>query len=618
MGVVSVILFFLYCYGFGYTISRFVKNSEDFFERHVMRLGFGLGVFLVIAMVLNAVGIPLDFRIFLALSLVPFIVSVGLDFSKGKRDLFPTALKKSDVAFVAVIAIFFAAMILYAGGAFKYPYLENEDPWGHSVGAKYVSLEKKAFDTAEYNFSYMDPYPPGYDILMGVLLQTDDSVQFILKFFNALIISLGFLWFFFVAKELVGANKALFATFTLFMIPSFFTHFIWAHTLVIILFFPAIYAYFKIKHDKMWAVIAAILTAAILFTQPDQPLKLAVMIGMFVAYRFWEGRKFPAFELAAGFGGVILSLVWWGQKAPQMFRYATDISGVGSAFNAGGGSASRAYSLADFFTPSQSLINVPPGLGLVVGLLMVLGLIAILLSVQKIQSREKPYMALVLGWFAFTFIGTNSVTFHLPIGLNPFRFWLLLAIPVAIIAAEGAFFLVSLLKAVASINAIPFIKWLVIGLLCVGIFFTGGNFKWQINQAPVWYTALHPQLELPGYLYLTKLPAGTKVLTNIDESFIIGFDKYSCAWCPEVIDFKNGLFSRSPDEIAKFMKANGYTHFLFNSLQPVPQGLVQNITIVQKEAEIANSSLFVVEFVHSPQFQDGTSYPGAVGVFRVK
>ena len=59
-------------------------------------------------------------------------------------------------------------------GAFRYPYLENEDPWGHSVGVKYVAIEKTAYDPdlerkgvdIDPVNSYMDPYPPAYDILM--------------------------------------------------------------------------------------------------------------------------------------------------------------------------------------------------------------------------------------------------------------------------------------------------------------------------------------------------------------------------------------------------------------------------------------------------------------------
>ncbi len=603
MAFISVILFFLYTYCFGFSITKLLKNSEDFFEKTFMRIGIGLGVFVVVGIILNALNIPLDWRIFLALSALPALGIAVFSYSVKKDQFgFKFSLKKSDLATFFVLGVFLFSIYMYAGGAFKYPYLENEDPWGHSTGAKYVSLEKKAFDTPIYNFSYMDPYPPGYDILMGVLLQTDVSVQFVLKFFNALIIALSIVWFFFMSRNFVGAGKAAFASFVLAMIPSYFTHFIWAHTLVIALFFPAVYAFWMIKENKYWILPSSVLVAAILLTQPDQPLKLAVMLFMFVAVRGWQEKKIPVYELAAGVIGVLLSLVWWASKASSMFVYATGIAG-GSAFKATGGSASRAYSLADYLFPSQRLINVPPGFGLVVSLLLLVGLVIIALNYKKILKGEKPWVALTVLWFLFTFIGTNTATFHLPFGLNPFRFWLLLAIPVALIVAEGAWFLSSVVKSSSVI------KIGILVFLGFGIFMTSGLFKWEINTAPAWYTALDPRLELPGYLFLTNLPVNTKVFTNIDESFIIGMDKFSCAWCPEVIEFKKGFFSRSPQEINAFMKKNGYEYVLINGLDWTPTGMVPNETVYMREAELANSSLFVPAYVH---------LNGAVTVFKVR
>ena len=608
MGFASVLLFFVYAYGLGFLLSRFVKNSDNFFERTIMRLGFGLAGFVVLGILLNAAHIPLDWRIFLAVSVLPLLFFASKDFLVGrKKPEFVLRLKKSDLSLLLVLAVFAFALFLYIGGSFRYPYLEDEDPWGHAVGAKYVSIEKKAFDTADYNFAYIDPYPPGYDIVMGVLHQTEPSMRFTLKFFNGLIIALGILWFFFMAKLFVGSGKAAFAAFILAMIPSYFTHFIWAHTLVIALFFPAIYAFWMVKEDKKWVFPAAVAVASILLSQPDQPIKLAVMIFIFLSVKAWHDKKFPVYESAAGVLGVLLSLSWWVFKAGSMFRYAMGIGVGGTAFNPAGGSASKAYGISDYLFPSTRLINVPPGFGVVVSMLLVLGIIYALISYKRILKGEKPWLAVVLLWFVFTFLGTNSVTFHLPIGLNPFRFWLLLAIPVAILAAEGAWFLLAVARLPVAV------RMLVVAALCASVFFTSGTFKMEINHAPGWYTALDPRYELPGYLWLSNLPANTKVFTNIDEAFVIGMDKYSCAWCPEVIGFKkSSFFSRSPEEISSFMRRNGYEYILINSMQPadVPGGLFQNETILKKEMELHNSSsLFTTANVYAN---------GAVAVFRVR
>src|SRR4030042_1450406 len=103
----------------------------------------------------------------------------------------------------------------------------------------------------------MDPYPPGYDLLMGVLLQTANSVMWILKFFNALIISVSIAFFYFFAKELMGdKNKALFSTFCLAAVPAFMSHFIWAISLAVPLYFVAFYCLERIKQDKKWFIVS--------------------------------------------------------------------------------------------------------------------------------------------------------------------------------------------------------------------------------------------------------------------------------------------------------------------------------------------------------------------------
>ncbi len=606
MGLGSILLFFAYTYGMGFSISRVAKNSENFIERNIMRIGIGLAAFVVLGIILNAVGIPLDWKIFLAASLIPAAIIGIKGYASGKGGL-ELKIKQSDIITLLVFAVFAFSLYMYANGALSYPYLEDEDPWGHATGAKYVSIEKKAFDTPSYNFAYIDPYPPGYDILMGILHQTEPSIQFTLKFFNALIIALGILWFYFMARNFIGSGKAAFATFVLAMIPSYFTHFIWAHTLVIALFFPASYALWRIKEDRLWAIPAAILVAAMLLTQPDQPIKLAVMIGIFLAVSAWHYKKIPIYELAAGVGGLLISLVWWAPKGPEMFKYAMGIGVGGTAFNPAGGSASRAYTIGDYLFPNQTLINVPPGFGFLISMLIIMGIIVAALNYKKILNNERPWLAMSLLWLIFTFIGTNSATFNLPIGLNPFRFWLLLAIPAAILAAEGAWLLSHLIR-------MP--QVLRIGVLLIlasSIFLTSGIYKYSINNSSWYGGPLHVEGELPGFIWLLSLPHDTKVLTFEDDSFMIGFDKFSCAWCPEVIEFKKSAYERTPEEISRFMKRNGYEYLILASVETRynedgTQTRYINETIARKEMEMANSTYFSIANVYEN---------GVVAAFRI-
>ena len=56
--------------------------------------------------------------------------------------------------------------------------------------------------------------------------------------------------------------------------------------------------------------------------------------------------------------------------------------------------------------------------------------------------------------------------------------------------------------------------------------------------------------EVQGYIWLKTLPADTKVfdLTTSGDKVVMGFDKYSCAWCKEVIDFREDILSHNVTE----------------------------------------------------------------------
>ena len=68
MPLLAVVLFFVYTWGLGFSLTRLAKakEQESFLERNLMRTGIGLSVFLVLGIILNALKIPLDYRIFLA------------------------------------------------------------------------------------------------------------------------------------------------------------------------------------------------------------------------------------------------------------------------------------------------------------------------------------------------------------------------------------------------------------------------------------------------------------------------------------------------------------------------------------------------------------------------
>ena len=255
MELLSIIFFFLSTYGLGAAISFFVAESEEFLERNLMRFGIGLGLMLFLGFLLNLLKIPLDWRIFMILSLLVLISKFYLDYRKNR--LFSLDLKLNMYA-VLVIVLFAATSYMHVKGAFAYPYLEDDDSWSHSLGIKYVAVEKTAFAGPNSPFGYLDPYPPAYDMLFGIIHQTNNSLYWTMKFFNALIVSIPLIFFYFFAKIFTKSpKKAFFSAFALFAVPAFLSHFIWALALTMSLFFVSFYAVEKIKDDKKWWIVAS-------------------------------------------------------------------------------------------------------------------------------------------------------------------------------------------------------------------------------------------------------------------------------------------------------------------------------------------------------------------------
>ena len=56
----TIILFFVYSWGLGFTLTSFIKDSKSFLEKNLMRVGLGLGTFVVLGVIMNLLRIPLD------------------------------------------------------------------------------------------------------------------------------------------------------------------------------------------------------------------------------------------------------------------------------------------------------------------------------------------------------------------------------------------------------------------------------------------------------------------------------------------------------------------------------------------------------------------------------
>lgn len=606
--MIVIILFFIYLFGLGLGVSCFFRNASNFWERNLIRLGFGLGTFIVLGTVLNFFRIPIDWKIFLLVSFLPsyYLLKRELPYMDFK-------FTKSNLYILLVFLMFLFSFYMYHKGAFKYPYLEDDDPWYHSVGIKYVAIQKDLY-THGFKLVYLDPYPPAYDMLMGVLHQTSPSLIWTMKFFNALIVSLGIIFFYFFVKELSG-NKgiALFSTFVLTCIPCYLSHFIWAHSLIPTLFFPFFYALERIKYERKYLYPASILFAAIFLTQPTQAIKFFVFYLIYLVVKIFSNKNVVKYVILTGIVGILFSSFWWGA---MVYKYQgvkgifvakggsvaeTAKSGgifysLKTIFNPAGGTATRAYTFWDFLIAKKyNMINNPIGFGIVISILIFLGVLYFVLDYKNLKN----WQLIVFGWFIFTFLGVNSLTFHLPIGLGAFRFWMLLAIPSSILASIGLGFLLSFVKKELRITLII--------IIILGIIFTSGVQKFVVNTS-VWPPGIGWSSwdELQGYLWLKNLPTNTKVFDFGNDIFIIGLDKYSCSWCPEQIGFKKGIMNKSVDSIYRWLKRYGYEYVIFGGR------LYRDLKNIYKNETDRIITEKIEEFVTSEKFKVVHSTKGAI------
>ena len=287
MALFAILVFVVITWGLGFSAWYGCKKPSNTVEKAIVQCALGMAGFVVLGVLFNLLHIPQDWKLFtLAAILGPITYAI----IKRKHLKLPKLkINKSTLYLAIVIILFLITLNMHLKGAFSYPYLEDTDPWEHALSVKYITQEKSlkaSEDVTKSYFSYLAPYPPGYDLTMGVLHQLNPSITSTLKTFNAIIISFIILLFYIFAKSFIGnRDKALVATFIFAMIPSFLSHFIWAHSLVIFLLFPMLIAFEFLNKDKRWQLPAAIIFAAILTSQPAQPVKIAVMLGIYIVIK---------------------------------------------------------------------------------------------------------------------------------------------------------------------------------------------------------------------------------------------------------------------------------------------------------------------------------------------
>ncbi len=579
MRILSVIFLLISSYGFGYALTRHLKKIS--FETILLRIGLGLSAIPVMGVLLNRLHIPLDWKIILFLALLVPLLDLIRDKRRGggRREIQSLSWDwKTHLFEIGVITLFLVNVWIYCHGAFTYPWLEDDDSWTHAAGIKYIALEKNVH-VPPGEFHYINPYPPGYDLTLALCHQIAPSLYWTIKFFNAFIVALSFLFFYLWTLELSKSKPlALTAMFLLTCLPSYLSHFIWAHSLVVTLFFPAFICLKKSIDDRKFIFPGAICAAGIFFTQPTQSIKFVIMALLLIFAFIIAYRKIPFRPLMALMLAALLALLWYGPVLHGIYKGTSQLAAradqdptqtfktkavVPRLFGASAGTGTRSYSLQDYlYIPEYNSVNNPIGIGVSFFLLGLIGLTIHLFHLFRKTGEEggpdvKFYSLTILFWLLFTFLGTNSETFNLPVGLFAFRFWMLFAIPLSTLCADALLWMTYIFNTPGKRK----ILFLAIAFLFIN---TTGYYKYKVNTSwwsyGVYWTSND---EMKAYVWMRKnLPVNTKVFAPVDNMFVLGHDMLCEPWTKEYKENLLNAESLSMDDLYQRLSRLGYEYIL--------------------------------------------------------
>ncbi len=541
----SLLWLLIVSFSFGFALTR---------EKSLTTFGFGLAAFAVLSIIFNLIGIPLNWLVFLAIAL-------GLLAYFIYRKELELKVEKPDRVLLAVLIMAAINIQIYWNGANAYPYLEDDDPWNHAVGTKWVAETEsysRHYDGEHFYRLYIEPYPPVYDVLMGVIHQMTESVSSTLKFFNAFLVGTALVMAFFVIEELTKNRKiALFSAFFLLSMPAFMGHFIWAQTLAMLFLFVAFYAMERSLQDKRFVLPTGVAIGAIAITQPSVAVTFILMAGLYLAAKFYrDGKSILKPLVMAGSIGILITILFYVpvylKYGPEDFTYGVGIfQGLFDPESAIDTSGGLVYSPQDYlFVSPQGKIDQHIGIGVVLSILVLAG--TVLAIKDFISGKREAWIIISILWLLLGILGTEGNA--LPVKLFPHRFWVFLAIPVAMLASSAYLRLEEKFQ--------KHQKYL-LAILIISVFTTSAVGKLEVQTA-TWPpgAGFSSMEEISGYVQMgTMLPKNTKVFPLCSfDSKIIGFDMLSEPYVPEYGLFKHDALNKSPEEVHSFISSRGYSY----------------------------------------------------------
>jgi hypothetical protein len=554
-----MLYFLLLTYASGYSLSGGLVFSKDQIELHLMRIGIGLGSFPLLFVILGSFGMPLIWWLPLAIACAPALYLVL--FSAGKQGSASGWEIHSCLAILVSSLVFLLAL----AGSLAYPYLEDGDSWDHAVGAKYISLKHTYYNPPGIVVAhYLPPYPPTYDVLMGLIHQLNDQLQWTLKAYNALLVALTVAFsYFFVLRFSSSRQMALLVAVFLACVPAFGSHAIWSHTLAAASFYPLFYCIVSVRRFLQFRLISILLLASAMLIQPLMSMVIGVFFILYMLAQAISSRRETVQLFTMGVMGLAISMLYW---LPALAQIASGSQSVDlSAVRLGQNPQASRYDSATLsmmaFPKMSGDIYMHEGYGVVFFGLVLVALAQIgSVAVRDAKSKRlQPWLLCALFWTLFSLAGLMAA--RLPLSVWPGRFWGIVPFGASILAAHAASWASSRLAG----RYIGRTSLLI--LIVASVFITSGLPKIQA-QTMEWPSDIGVLLDrnIQGYVNLIALPADTMVFSLcMGDRYVIGMDKMARPWDAKDIGFRNNLLDRKPEEMHSFLKAEGYGFMLFES-----------------------------------------------------
>ena len=536
-------------------------------DRLLLALPVGLGALPLEVLALRALHLPLDVRLLAAIGAAAAALA-----PVAGRGAEPSPPRRAALALGAALVAAALAATLYHG-ATRYPWLEDDDPWQHAAAARYVALHGRTAQPAgEARASIvLEPYPPYYAALMGVLHQANPDLKDVLKFFNALVVGISILAAFFAFEAMSGsAPIGLGAAALLAVCPAYMSHFIWAQTLAIPCFLSAAWALARggpargPRSGEFW--LAAGLVWASTVVQPSSGATSGVLLALAALLVALAARARRAPEpwrpiLAVAVAGAASLATWALLNRAQVQAYAA-VPGVfrgGAASDTSGG---LVYGLLDVVLANRiDKIDQATGLGWATAALAAAGIGAVAgRAVRRWRDGTvSPWEPVLVAWTAATVVGLEGNA--LPVKLFPHRFWVFLAIPAAALAAEGA-------RAAAAWLRDRRVRAAAAAALVAVAFATNvGPRRWMQDTpwppGAAWSDVAHAA----GYVRVAEsLPRWTRVLPLcFRDEFVVGLGLAAEPWDPAVPPLRARLASASGEEVLGFARARRFEYLLLDA-----------------------------------------------------